>query len=146
MNRIEKSYEIIKTLKIIKEIIKINFEKPFKELNLTAPQSMLVGILGHKGAMKISQLSEKMGLSNSTVSGIVDRLETQGFLTRTRDISDRRVVMVDLTKKFREEAKTKYCSFDSRLNQMIKDASEEDLEEILKGLKTLNKTLRNEGN
>lgn len=144
MNRIDKSYEIIKTLKTVKEIIKTNFEKSFKELNLTAPQSMLLGILGHNGSMKITQLSDKMGLSNSTVSGIVDRLEAQEFLIRTRDTKDKRVVMVNLTAKFREEAKTKYCSFDSKLSEMIKDASEEDLETALTGLIILNKILRKE--
>ena len=101
MDNLDKTYEIIKNLKLIKETLKKTMEKPFKNLDLTGPQSMLIGILGHHGKLKISDLSKKMGLSNSTVSGIIDRLEAHGLIERIRDSDDRRVVMVDLKDDFR---------------------------------------------
>lgn len=146
MNKIDKSYQIIKILKLVKGSIKHNFEKPFKDLNLTGPQSMLLGTLKHNGPMKVTELSQKMGLSNSTVSGIIDRLELQNFVVRIRNEQDRRVVMIDLHDNFKLITKEQFCSFDSKLSEIMKDAKDEELDIILKGLDTLNKILRKEEN
>ena len=146
MNNIDKTYEIMKNLKLIKESLKKNMEKSLKELNLTGPQSMLIGILGHNGKLKISDVSEKMGLSNPTVSGIIDRLENQGFVERIRSSDDRRVVMVDLKEEFRKNAKNKFCNFNNNFGESIDNASEEELDVILKGLSTLKIVLERNNN
>ena len=65
-------------------MLKHSMGQHFNPMNLTGPQGMMMGILSHDGEMKISDLSEKIGLSNSTVSGIIDRLEKQGLVERTR--------------------------------------------------------------
>ncbi|WP_206076166.1 MarR family winged helix-turn-helix transcriptional regulator [Marinitoga lauensis] len=52
----------------------------FNDTEITYSQWMLLGVLMKNGSMKVSDLSKKMGLSNSTVSGIVDRMEKQGFI------------------------------------------------------------------
>jgi len=141
MDNLDKTYEIIKNLKLIRETLKKTMEKPFKNFDLTGPQSMLIGILGHHGKLKISDLSKKMGLSNSTVSGIIDRLETHGLIERIRDSIDRRVIMVDLKDDFRKIAKDKFCSFDNHFSESIKNASQEELDIILNGLTTLKTVL-----
>ncbi len=138
---LDKSYEIIRSIKSVKEALKHNFHKRFKDLNLTAPQGMLIGILVRKGQMKISDLSEEMALSNSTVSGILDRLEKNKFVERKRSEEDRRVVMVDLTDEFRKEAKERFKTAEDSLSNVIKLATPEESEEVLKGLATLDKLL-----
>ena len=70
---------------------------------LTPPQLLaietLVEELRSSGAgLSISELSRRMGLSHSTVSGIVDRLEARGFLRRVPREDDRRFVEVELTR------------------------------------------------
>jgi len=141
INELDKSYEIIRTIKSVKESLKHNFEKRFKDLNLTAPQGMLIGILVRNGQMKISDLSEKMALSNSTVSGIIDRLEKNEFVERRRSEEDRRVVMVDLTEDFRKEAKERFKTVEDSLSSVLKLATQEEAEEVIKGLETLDKLL-----
>ena len=83
MSELKNGIMMAKVLKQIMDSIRQSVVKEFKEMNLTGPQGMLVGILSHHGAMKVSELSERLGLSNSTVSGIVDRLEKQGYVERT---------------------------------------------------------------
>lgn len=144
MDTINKTYEILKNIKLIKETIKHKMETSFKDFNFTGPQSMLIGVLGHNGQMKVSELSKRMGLSNSTVSGIIDRLELQGFVVRIRDTTDRRVILVDLEATFRKEAKEKYCAIDVQLNELIKNADDSELDDILNGLNTLNRVLKRE--
>lgn len=55
---------------------------------------MVLYTLGKHGSMKLSDISEKLSISNSTISGIVDRLEKQKYVERIRSKEDRRVIYV----------------------------------------------------
>jgi len=44
-----------------------------------------MGQLARHGGMSVKELSQKVGLSHSTVSGIVDRLERKGLAARVQD-------------------------------------------------------------
>jgi DNA-binding MarR family transcriptional regulator len=52
--------------------------------------------LGHDGALTMGELSRRVGITEKTVTGVVDRLEEAGYLHRERDTADRRVVRVRL--------------------------------------------------
>ena len=141
MEEISKAIKVIRLMKQVVGNVKHSMGKQFEELNLTAPQGMLIGILIHNGKMKITDLSEKLGLSSSTVSGIVDRLEKQEMVTRTRSLEDRRVVFVDVTDDFRNGAKAHYKSFEGKFEAMMGKATSEELDIILKGLETLREVI-----
>jgi DNA-binding MarR family transcriptional regulator len=46
-----------------------------------------------------SQLSEQLGLTSGSITTMLDRLQQQGYLTRTPDPTDRRKVLVRATPK-----------------------------------------------
>lgn len=139
----------IRAIRLMKQVmgsVKRSMGKHFEELNITGPQGMLVGILMHYGEMKISDLSEKTGLSNSTVSGIVDRLENQGLVERTRSKEDRRVVYVNVTKEFKKNADAHFKCIENKFESMMSKATAEELDTILRGLETLKEVIdRQEG-
>jgi DNA-binding MarR family transcriptional regulator len=60
--------------------------------------------------LTLGNLSERMGLSSSTITGLVDRLERDGYVRRRRDSGDRRVVRVFLTNEGKQIVKTKKSS------------------------------------
>jgi MarR family transcriptional regulator, organic hydroperoxide resistance regulator len=66
---------------------------------LTGPQLTVVKMLEALGDLPLSRLSEKIRAQNSTVTGIVDRMEREGLVVRTRSATDRRVVHIKLTPK-----------------------------------------------
>ncbi|MCR4318551.1 MAG: MarR family transcriptional regulator [Planctomycetes bacterium] len=66
-------------------------------VGVTAPQMGLLKMLMKRGSMTHSELSESLYLTASTISGIVDRLEREGYVNRLRAEEDRRVVKVSLT-------------------------------------------------
>jgi DNA-binding MarR family transcriptional regulator len=134
----------IRAIRLIKQVmgsVKHNMGKQFENMNITGPQGMLVGTLIHYGEMKISDLSEKLGLSNSTVSGIVDRLESQGLVERTRSTEDRRVVYVNVTPEFKKNAKEHFKEFEKKFESMMSKATPEELDTILKGIATLKEVI-----
>lgn len=141
MSEIGKGVQILKSMKQIMDSIKQNIEEQFIEMNLTGPQAFLIGTLSLFGEMKISDLSEKLGLSNSTVSGIVDRLEKQGLVVRRRSTDDRRIVYVDVSPDFSQKAKNSYTDFQNRFEEMIEEASSEEYDIIMQGISTLKKVL-----
>jgi DNA-binding MarR family transcriptional regulator len=74
----------------------------FGKLSLTFPQALVLTVLGESGPMPISALAEQTGSANSTISGIVDRLEKLELAKRERSDTDRRVIYVSATEKYRK--------------------------------------------
>ncbi|OAA90634.1 MarR family winged helix-turn-helix transcriptional regulator [Clostridium ljungdahlii] len=134
-----KSIVIMREMKIILCSLKKNMKNSFNNFNLTAPQGMLIEMLRRYGEMKISDLSKRMGLSNSTVSGIVDRLEKQGLIKRTRSDDDRRVVYVNVTDKFKNGFQENFKKVEQEFEDIMSKASPEEIDSILNGLNILKK-------
>jgi DNA-binding MarR family transcriptional regulator len=64
---------------------------------ITAAQLQLLKLLEKAGDHTHSELSERLYLRGSTVSGIIDRLEKRGLVRRKRSRVDRRLVRVGLS-------------------------------------------------
>ncbi|GLC32586.1 hypothetical protein bsdE14_39960 [Clostridium omnivorum] len=137
MEEVNKVVAIVQLMKKVTANIKHEIGCHFKEMNLTGPQGMLIGTLFHHGEMKVSDLSEKLGLSNSTVSGILDRLEKQGLVERMRSKEDRRVVYVNITEDFKAQSKKQFVEINKMIEQMINKATPEELDKILEGMEAL---------
>jgi DNA-binding MarR family transcriptional regulator len=68
-----------------------------RRAQLTGPQLTVVKILESIGDLSLSELSDKIRAQNSTVTGIIDRMEREGLVQRVRSTEDRRVVHIRLT-------------------------------------------------
>ncbi len=118
--------------------VKRSFEKLvkwyFNDYKLTLTQLSLVLLLKENGSLNVSSISKQMGLSKSTVSGIINRLEKMNIVTRTRSEEDRRVIRISLT----DEVKNIGPSIENKLKEfiyhMFDGVSDDDLSDIVKGL------------
>lgn len=144
MEEISSGIKIAKTLKKILDKIKKKMVEHFNDRNITGPQIMVMGILSNKDNMKISELSSTIGLSNSTVSGIIDRLEKQGLVERARSVKDRRVVYVSLTPLAKNMAHKRFEKLEKNLEDILKSASTDEVEIIIKGFETLDRVIDRE--
>ncbi len=70
-----------------------------EEAQLTPPQIHALLWLGHDGPLTMGEIGQRVGVTEKTVTGLVDRLEKQGYVERVRDARDRRVVRAQLTPK-----------------------------------------------
>jgi DNA-binding MarR family transcriptional regulator len=70
-----------------------------RRADLTGPQLTVLKMLEGLGDLSLSDLSERIRAQNSTVTGIIDRMEREGLVVRTRSTEDRRVVRIKLTEK-----------------------------------------------
>jgi DNA-binding MarR family transcriptional regulator len=64
---------------------------------LTSLQAHAVLWLGHDGPLSMGVLAQRIGSPVPAATGVVDRLEKLGFISRDRTSEDRRVVQVALT-------------------------------------------------
>lgn len=66
-------------------------------LGLTYPQYLVVLVLQERGSLTVSELEERLQLSNGTLSPLLGRLESSGLLDRRRRADDERIVQLSLT-------------------------------------------------
>ena len=63
-------------------------------------QEMLtLGVLGVRGACRMGEIAEHLGVVQSAVTPLADRLEAHGLVRRQRSQEDRRVWLVELTRQ-----------------------------------------------
>ena len=70
-----------------------------RRADLTGPQLTVLKVLEGVGDLSLSELSERIRAQNSTVTGIIDRMEREALVVRARSTEDRRVVHIQLTEK-----------------------------------------------
>ena len=70
-----------------------------RQVDLTGPQLTVLKMLEGLGDLSLSELSERIRAQNSTVTGIIDRMERESLVVRMRSTEDRRVVKIKLTDK-----------------------------------------------
>jgi len=75
-----------------------------RQADLTGPQLTVLKMLEGVGDISLSDLSDRIRAQNSTVTGIIDRMEREGLVVRARSSEDRRVVRIRLTEKGRRIA------------------------------------------
>lgn len=70
-----------------------------RSLGLTVPQFDVIATLANQPPMCARDLAEKVIMTKSTISGVLDRLESKGLINRTTDDNDHRYQFISLTKQ-----------------------------------------------
>jgi DNA-binding MarR family transcriptional regulator len=94
-------------------------EEELEKLDLTGPQFYVLATIGYTGGVPFSEIGEKMMVTVSNLTGIVDRLEEKGLVVRDRDLRDRRVVHVKLTPKGVKTYKNTIPLFEKSVSQFF---------------------------
>ncbi len=103
-----------------------------RRANLTSPQLTVIKILETFGDLSLTELSERIRAQNSTVTGIIDRMEREGLVVRERSKEDRRVVYIRLTPKGAQLAREIPVEPMEILRQAIMSLSKDEGRELLK--------------
>src|SRR6202795_4571409 len=73
---------------------------PFlRKLGVTYPQYLVLVVLWERGPQGVGDLASLLRMDFGTLSPMLKRLEAKGFVTRERQATDERRVLVDLTPK-----------------------------------------------
>lgn len=117
------------------------FRIHFGRLDLTFPQALVLTVLGEEGPVPISVLAERTGSANSTVSGIVDRLEKLGLAQRKRSETDRRVIYVCATDKYRQLRDRAATDVSGYFGSLMSSMTQQDQAMVAAALQKLDEAL-----
>ncbi|MDB2414801.1 MarR family transcriptional regulator [Rickettsiales bacterium] len=98
---------IVQSLRKIIRSVDLHSRKLSIQHDITAPQLITLLATAENGPLTIASISKEVHLSPSTLVGIIDRLESKGYVMRERSSEDRRQVLIHITKQgksFVEEA------------------------------------------
>jgi DNA-binding MarR family transcriptional regulator len=79
-----------------KEIVRLY--KPFlDEIDLTYTQYIVMMVMWETGEINVKNLGERLYLDSGTLTPLLKKLETKGYITRQRSSEDERNVIIHLT-------------------------------------------------
>ena len=112
------------------------------EFGLTGPQLTVIKMLETFGDISLSSLSERIRAQNSTVTGIIDRMEREGLVRRERSTTDRRVVYIRLSDKGARLAREIAVEPMEIFRGALLGLSRDDVRDLLRILAKLQKRVR----
>jgi DNA-binding MarR family transcriptional regulator len=89
-------------LRRIMRAVDVHSRALLRDHQLTGPQLSVLKELGRHGRAPIGMLAKNTFLGAPTVTGVVDRLERQGWVTRDPSKQDRRQVLISITDEGRQ--------------------------------------------
>lgn len=124
------SFEVAMLIKEIYSDITGIISEGLKESGLTYQQIMVIKVIAHKGKINISELCQQMHLVKGTVSGIVKRLETAGYVEKIKDDDDKRNSYVILSKEGLLFANNFRCTINQSFDKIFENFDDEEMAEI----------------
>ncbi|GAA0069958.1 MarR family transcriptional regulator [Clostridium sardiniense] len=126
-------YDSFEIAMLIKEIYASTMgivSENLKESGLTNQQIMVMKLIAHNGQVTISQLCDEMFLAKGTVSGIVTRLESAGYVKKVKTEEDKRNTYVVFSDKGIEFAKNFRNHINKSFDEVFKNFTEEEIAEV----------------
>lgn len=96
------SDEVLIALRRLIRAVDLHSRYLSKHFGLTGPQLIILRELDRAGEMSAGEIAASVSLSQATVTGITDRLEKRGLVTKTKSDIDRRRVVIQPTAACRQ--------------------------------------------
>ena len=114
------------------------FEKPHKyaaEDSLYMREAHFVVEIGSMGAPTMSEVANRLNVTQGAVTQMATRLEKKGYVIRQKDTQDKRVTTISLTEKGKILCE-EHIAFDKKehanVSEMLKEFSDEELEKLIR--------------
>jgi DNA-binding MarR family transcriptional regulator len=117
----------------------------FRKAQLSITELLVLGIMNRKKTSRVLQLATVIGVSPSTLTGILDRLVLQGFLERSQDPHDRRSVCMTATQKLETFVRNWTAPMDKTLRARLAPMAESRKKRLTADLQLLLESLEGEG-
>ena len=130
-------------LPLLRELVRtyqgfVDYSAPhIQSLGLTAPQFDVIATLGNQPPMTCKDLCEKTLITKGTLTGILERLETKGYIKKFSNTEDGRSYKTGLTKEGQKVFDKAFPSHLKHLDEAFKKLSKKDIEATTMQLKSL---------
>jgi DNA-binding MarR family transcriptional regulator len=128
--------KLLKEMQSAIETLFGRFKQETHKLNspehLADGQIFLLFNLCQKGICNASDVANMIGITSGAVTGMTDKLVSLGLITRERSEQDRRVVLFSITEKGKEVIGRIREKRFSRINDLFKQITNDELETTIK--------------
>lgn len=130
-------------VRILSQAIRLAIDRKLSDLDLTGQQSFIIRYLSERQGEVVypKDIERRFNLTHPTVSGLLQRLESKGFLTCEPDPDDRRYKRLALTEKAAECQKEIWQHIQSLEKTMTTGMSEEEADTLVRLLDLVAKNL-----
>jgi DNA-binding MarR family transcriptional regulator len=128
----------LQILKVSRKIEGELREKMRTEFNTTLPRfDVLAALYRERDGMRMSELSKSLMVSNGNVTGIVDRLVTEGLIVRMPVENDRRASIVRLTPAGEKDFAERALVHEGWVSELFDDLSAGDADALIRILRNI---------
>lgn len=115
--------------------------KSTEKTNINHAQGKILFILSKKEEMAINDLCKELSLSKSTLTSMLDRLCTNGYISKKTSDIDKRITLVSITDKASSEINIYKNTVFKMEEVFYKDFTNEEIQEFEKYLERVYKNL-----
>lgn len=127
-------------------IVRKHFAKTvLKEADLTWTAFVVLWVTWMWEGIETRYAAEESGISKATLTGVVQTLERRGFIVRSTDEQDRRLVRLSLTEEGAELMKTLFPVFNAEETFVVSTLKPRRQAEMTEGLKAIVSLLEQNG-
>ncbi|MGI9005085.1 MAG: MarR family winged helix-turn-helix transcriptional regulator [Streptosporangiaceae bacterium] len=127
MDLIQPAADLLEVVSLVIRGVAVN-----RDLSLTAAAAL--GSLDRLGAQRVTTLAASEGVSQPSMTQLVQRLEQRGLVSRTSDPADGRVALVSLTKQGRAALAGRRERNAATIAALLTDLPEDDVRALADGL------------
>lgn len=120
--------EIVDAIRRLYRAVYLDSSKMSRQFGLTGSQSGVLRNLFAHGALSSADLSRKLYVTPSNITGVIDRLERKCLVERIRKVGDRRVALITLTEKGEELSKSLPDPIEKKLISELADLEPEHVQ------------------
>ncbi len=131
--------EIIESHRRLNHALRDYSPDVWMDLSLTIAQVKSLFFISNQGSTNFRKLAERLKVTPSNVTGIIDRLVEQGLISRTENPEDRRVILLKTTAKGDALVAELRERRSRHLSKILTELNKEDLNIITQGLGLLAK-------
>ncbi|MDO5667042.1 MAG: MarR family transcriptional regulator [Alcaligenaceae bacterium] len=115
--------------------------KHVRTVGLTNSQFDVIATLGGRGQLSTSELGRETLTTKGTLTGVLDRLEAKGLITRVQSPDDKRSLQISLSAEGQALFERIFQEHIAHLAPVFKDMTQEQLDDITRNLQFINKSL-----
>lgn len=113
------------------------FAEKISKFDITPAQYGVMRCLWRTDFQTPTQIAQALSLDSSSITGLLDRMDSKGLLRRVPSSDDRRVTQVMLTHRGKSFEKTLHPLVIEAHNEVLNSLSEHERESLIKSLNTV---------
>jgi DNA-binding MarR family transcriptional regulator len=125
----------------VSRLRRIVIDRALKPVGITRSQWWVLSFLGRRDGMTQTALAADLDLTKVAIGGLLDRMETAGFVERRADQRDGRIRRVYLTSAGNKFLATIRANIEAAEQEILAEVSEADLETTARTMRLIKKTL-----